>query len=743
MADAASTKPLILREGDGIACVGDFCYTLDGAYQRVRETFRSHHPDGDVALLDRAYKVGRAAHASQRRKSGEPYFFHPLAVAQSMAEWRLDAVSIACALLHDTVEDTLMTIEEIRAQFGEEIAIIVDGLTKMSKLDFTDRTLLNAENVRKLLVAMGRDVRVLLVKLADRMHNMRTLGSMGEEKRRRIARETMELYAPLANRLGMGSVRAELEDLSFSYIEPERYRELKDAIEAKHRKSAHLIQDIQHSLEDALHSQGIKARVLFRAKHLYGIWRKMGIQEKGLEDIHDWLAFRIICPDRATCYTAMGLVHALYKPIPGRFKDYISLPKENGYQSIHTSVLNPSGDSFEVQFRTEEMQEHAEAGIAAHWTYKEGRIANKQEINQATFLRRMVELHQDAKDSRDLVANLKGELSFSRIQVFTPKGDLRSLPEGSTPVDFAYNIHTEVGHRCVGAKVNGRMVPLRYTLHNGDRVEVSTRPDHKPSRDWLSFVKSAGARSKIQAFIREQERIQAIAMGRERLEREAKAVSLHLDHPEVKAGLEERLKELKFPNWEAYFAALGFNRITVRRLIDPLLPETSRTKEDRATVLSPNDTVLVDDNVGVLYMLAQCCKPIRGDEIVGYTTRGRGISIHRVNCPHLSSSSMNPERRVSVAWGAKAGKGVFDTEISITGEDRPGMVAAISEAMQKANINMQRFNAVGGEGGTGLFHIALRVRDRNHIVEIMSTLRKVRGVFTVERVRGSVFGSVR
>ena len=743
MSDGGSTKPLILREGDGTACVGDSCLTLDGAYQRVRDTFRSHHPDGDLGLLDRAYKIAKAAHANQLRKSGEPYFFHPLAVAQSLADWRLDAVSVACGLLHDTVEDTLMTIEEVKALFGEEITIIVDGLTKMSKLDFTDRTLLNAENVRKLLVAMGKDVRVLLVKLADRIHNMRTLGSMGEEKRRRIARETMELYAPLANRLGMGSVRAELEDLAFSYIEPERFKELKEAVEAKHHKSASLIQKIQQSLEDALASQGIKAQVLFRAKHLFGIWSKMGVQDKGLEDIHDWLAFRIICPDRATCYTAMGLVHSLYKPIPGRFKDYISLPKDNGYQSIHTSVLTPSGDSFEVQFRTEEMHAHAEAGIAAHWTYKEGRIANKQEIYQATFLRRMVELHQDAKDSRDLVANLKGELSFARIQVFTPKGDLRSIPEGSTPVDFAYNIHTEVGHHCVGAKVNGRMVSLRHVLHNGDRVEVSTRADHKPSRDWLSFVKSAGARSKIQAFIREEERIHAIAMGKDRLDREAKAVSLHLDHPEVKVALEERLKELKFSNWEAFYVAVGFNRITVRRLIDPLLPETVRNKEDRATVLSPNDTVLVDDNVGVLYILAQCCKPIRGDEIVGYTTRGRGISIHRVNCPHLNSSTMNPERRVSVAWGGKPGKGVFDTELALTGEDRPGMVAAISETMQKANINMQRFTAAGGESGTGVFHIALRVRDRNHMVEIMSTLRKVRGVFTVDRVKGSVFGSVR
>jgi GTP pyrophosphokinase len=741
MTDAESTRPVVLREGEDIACGPDTCPTQEGAYFAVKQAFLFHHPDGDVALLDKAFKVAKAAHENQRRKSGEPYFFHPLAVALSLAEWRLDAVSVACGMLHDTVEDTLMTPEDVRKAFGEEIAEIVDGLTKMSKLDFTDRTLMNAENVRKLLVAMGKDVRVLLVKLADRLHNMRTLESMREEKRRRIARETLELFAPLANRLGMGTVRSELEDLAFATLEPMRYQELKQGVEAKRTKNATLVKQIQRTLESALLAQGIKAEVHGRVKHLYGIWRKMGIQEKDLADIHDWLAYRITCPDRAACYTAMGLVHALYRPIPGRFKDYISLPKDNGYQSIHTTVFMPSGDSFEVQFRTHEMHEHAEAGIASHWTYKEGRIANRQEINQASFLRRMVELHQDARDSRDLVANLKGELSFRRIQVFTPKGDLRSLPEGSTPIDFAYAIHTEVGHHCVGAKVSGRIVPLRHVLENGDRVEILTRTDHKPSRDWLTIVKSASARSRIQAFIREEECNHAIIMGKDRLEREARAHGIHLEDPQVHATLEARLKELKLAGWEAFYTAVGFNRITVHRLIEPLLPETQRKVEDKAPAYG-DDTVLVDDNVGVLYILAQCCKPIWGDEIVGYTTRGRGISIHRSICPHLVSAALNPERRVSVAWG-KQGKSLFDTEIIVCSEDRPGMVAAISDAIQHAGFSMQRFNAASTEGGGGLFHIALRVRDRIHAVELMSAIRKLRGVFTVERVKGSIFGSTR
>ena len=741
MSDGESIREVVLREGEDIASGTETCPTQEGAYQVVRQTFLQHHPDGDVVLLDKAFKVGKIAHETQRRKSGEPYFFHPLAVAQSLAEWRLDAVSVACGMLHDTVEDTLMTQEDVRKAFGEEIAEIVDGLTKMSKLDFTDRTLMNAENVRKLLVAMGKDVRVLLVKLADRLHNMRTLGSMREEKRRRIARETLELFAPLANRLGMGVVRSELEDLAFATLEPSRYQEMQKGVETKRAKNETLMKEIQHTLESALLAQGLKAEVYGRVKHLYGIWRKMGVQEKGLEDIHDWLAYRVICPDRAACYTAMGLVHALYKPIPGRFKDYISLPKENGYQSIHTTVLMPSGDSFEVQFRTHEMHELGEAGIASHWTYKEGRIANRQEINQASFLRRMVELHQDARDSRDLLANLKGELSIRRIQVFTPKGDLRSLPEGSTPIDFAYAIHTEVGHHCVGAKVNGRMVPLRHILENGDRVEILARSDHKPSRDWLAIVKSASARSRIQAFIREEERAHAITMGKERLEREARNHSIHLEDPQVHATLEARLKELRLNSWEAYYAAVGFSRITVHRLLEPLLPDTHRKGEDKAPILG-DDTILVDDNVGVLYVLAQCCKPILGDEIVGYTTRGRGISIHRSVCPHLISAALNPERRVSVAWGQQS-KGVFDTEIVVTTEDRPGIVAAVSDAIQHAGFSMQRFNASTTEGGAGLFHIALRVRDRNHIVELMSAVRKLKGVFTVERVRGSIFGSTR
>ncbi|MFZ1376549.1 MAG: bifunctional (p)ppGpp synthetase/guanosine-3',5'-bis(diphosphate) 3'-pyrophosphohydrolase [Geothrix sp.] len=741
MAVSGKAPEPVLREGAGSACGDEVCLTLEGAFDRVKAAFLQHHPNGDVALLHRAFTVGRDMHATQIRKSGEPYFFHPLAVAQSLADWRLDAVSVACGMLHDVVEDTLMTQVQVKAQFGEEISEIVDGLTKMSKLAFTDRHLLNAENVRKLLVAMGKDVRVLLVKLADRLHNMKTLGVMEEEKRRRISRETLELYAPLANRLGMGLVRLELEDLAFRQLEPEQYGDLLRAVEGRRAKQSATIQEIHGSLQAILRQQGIAAQVNGRIKHLYGIWKKMGAQAKGFDDIHDWLAYRIICPDRASCYTALGLVHGLYKPVPGKFKDYISLPKENGYQSIHTSVLMNSGDIFEVQIRTEEMHLHAEAGIASHWTYKDGRIANRSEINQVSFLRKMVELHQDAQDSRDLVANLRGELTFNRIQVFTPKGDLRSLVENSTPVDFAYAIHTQVGHRCVGAKVNGRIVPLKHTLQNGDRVEILTRPDHKPSRDWLGFVKSAGAKSRIQAFIREEERAHAITLGKERLEREARAMGVRLDEPEAQAKLEARIAELKLANWDAVYAALGFGRITVHKLIEPLVPEPERAKPKENTS-NLMDSVVVGDTTGILYTLAACCKPIWGDEVVGYITRSRGTAIHKADCAQLNTGTLHPERRVNVAWG-KHGTELYDTEITLTTEDRPGMVAAISEGIQRMGINVQRFHGSATEEGAGLFHIALRVRDRAHLVELMSGLRRIRGVYTVERVKGSVFGKVK
>ncbi len=725
-----------------VACGEVECLTLDGAFARVVAAFRRHHPKGDVALLEKAFRVGRDMHASQKRKSGEPYFFHPLAVAESLAEWRLDAVSVACGMLHDTVEDTLMSLGEVRAQFGEETAEIVDGLTKMSKLAFTDKHLLNAENVRKLLVAMGKDVRVLLVKLADRLHNMKTLGVMREDKRRRIARETLELYAPLANRLGMGAVRMELEDLAFRQLEPVSYAQLEGVVRAKQEKLADTVEETRLLLEAVLSQSGIRAQVAGRVKHLFGLYKKMDLQGKAVEDIHDWLAYRIICPDRPSCYTALGLVHSLFKPIPGRFKDYISLPKDNGYQSIHTSVLLDSGDAFEVQIRTKVMHESAENGIASHWTYKDGRIADRTEINQVAFLRRMVELHQDSRDSRDLVANLKGELSFGRIQVFTPKGDLKSLPEGSTPIDFAYAIHTEVGHRCFGAKVNGRMVPLRTPLQNGDRVEVLTRPDHKPGRDWLGIVKSAGAKSKIQAFIREEERRHAIQMGRERFERELRGVGLRADDTLLKPRFDERLAELKHASWDAFFAGVGFGRVSVQKFIDPFLPEPERQRYKGDPGKAESDAIVVDDTEGVLYYLGQCCKPVWGDEVIGYVTRTRGVAIHRESCPQMQAETLHPERRINVSWGA-ASKGSYDTELALATEDRPGMVAAISESVQKLGINMQRFHAAASEEGGGLFHIALRVRNRDHLVELTHALRRVRGVFSVERVRGSVFGKIK
>jgi len=718
------------------------CSTLEGAYQQVVDEFLKHHPDSNVKMLNDAFELARSAHAFQSRKSGEPFFFHPLSVTKSLAEWNLGTISLVCGLLHDVVEDTPITCEEITRQFGSEVGEIVEGLTKISKLEFQDRALLNAENVRKFLVAMGKDVRVLLIKLADRLHNMRTLGAMREEKRRRIAHETMELYAPLANRLGMGNVRMELEDLAFEILEPDNFGILSKAVQNKIQNNSSQAKDIQLTLESLLAANGVKAKVFGRVKSLYGIWSKIGVQKKELDAIYDWLVYRIICPDRVSCYMTLGIVHALYRPIPGGVKDYISLPKDNGYQSIHTSVLMPTGDSFEVQIRTQDMHEQAESGITSRWTYKEGRIANRQELNQTTFLQRMSELHQNAQDSHDLVANLKGELASKQIQVFTPKGELKTLPEGSTPVDFAYSIHTEVGQRCVSAKINGRTVPLRYQLQNGDRVEVMTRDDHRPSRDWLTFVKSANARSRIQSFIREEERRHSIEVGKERLIRDARSLGVNLDAPEYKGIFELRLKELNITDWNAFFAAVGFNRISTFRLLEPVLEEEALKNKRENSETDAQDTILIDENVGIVFTLARCCKPIWGDDIVGYTTRRRGINVHRTICPHLNSIAMPTERRVSVAWGNQS-NAVFDVEVAVATVDQPGLVATISTLLQQAGISIQRFNASASDEATAMIHIAMRVKNRNHLVEIMGKIRQVDGVNSVERVRGSFFDNNR
>jgi GTP pyrophosphokinase len=663
-------------------------------------------------------------------------------VAKTLAEWNLDTVSLACGLMHDIVEDTPIKQEEITERFGNEIGEIVEGLTKLSKIEFHDRAWVNAENIRKLLVAMGKDVRVLFVKLADRLHNMRTLGAMREEKRRRIAHETMELYAPLAIRLGLGQVSVELQDLAFEVLEPESHETLSNAIQAKIRNSGAQAKDIQITLEGLLAANGVKATVSGQVKSLHNIWRRMGVQKKDLDSIYDWLEYRIICPDRATCYMALGIVHALYKPIPGRFKDYISLPKDNDYQSIHTSVLMPSGDSFEVQIRTNEMHNLAESGIASHWTYKEGRIANRQELNQVTFLRRMAELYQESKDSSDLVVNLKEELTSKQIQVFTPKGELKSIPEDSTPIDFAYAIHTEVGHHCSGAKVNGRTVQLRHQLKSGDRVEILTKADRKPTRDWLKFVKSTSARSKIQLFIREEERSQAIKIGRERVQKEARSLGINIEQPESGAVLGQRLEELQMADWDTLYASIGFSRTTARRFLEPLVPlEAKKQKRGDMEADSP-DAILVDKAVGVIFTLANCCKPIWGDDIVGYTTRGKGISVHRTSCPTLNTNPMPTERRISIDWGSQS-RAIFDVEISVATLDQPGIIAAISNVLQQAGISIQHLNASTNDSGAGLINIAMRVRNREHLVEIMGTIRHTEGIKTVQRIKGSVFARAR
>jgi GTP pyrophosphokinase len=718
------------------------CPTIDGAYGLAMDIFSKNHPGADRKLLDAAFALAKGAHAAQFRRSGEPYLFHPLAVVRTLAEWGLDTVSLVCGLLHDTVEDTKVTQDDIAEGFGQEVAGIVEGLTKLSKLEYQDRTWLDEENVRRLLVAMGYDVRVLLVKLADRLHNMRTISAMPEEKRRRIAHETMELYAPLANRLGMGRVWEELEELAFGVLEPASFEDLRGAAQAKKRTNATVAQDIQRTLESLLAANGVNARVSGRVKSLYSIWRGMGVQKNEAGNIYDWLTYRIICPDRSSCYVALGIVHALYKPIPGRIKDYISLPKVNGYQGIHTSALMVSGDGFDVHIQTMDMHEQAEKGIISRWTYRGGNIANRHELNQSAFLRWIMELNQGADDSHDLVANLKGELLSRQIQVFTPTGELRSLPEGSTPIDFAYSIHTKVGHQCVGAKVNGRMVQLRHQLKSGDRVEIITRPDHVPGKDWLTIAKSASAKSSIQTFIRQEERRRAILVGRDRLAKEARSYEIDLDRHENRAVLGLRLTELKMADWDAFYAAVGFDRATPRQLLEPILSDDALKQCGAPPPGEGQGTILVDGIVGIVFTLAKCCKPVFGDEIVGYSMKGRRVVIHRANCPRINSDPMPAEKRVGIVWGGRT-RSDFDSEIEVRAMDGTGLLAAISSAFQKSGVAIQRVEASSLEDGSALLDVAMRVRDREHLTEVMGRIRQIASVHVVERVRGTAFGRKR
>ncbi len=711
----------------------------------IIEKARAYLPlsEEDVETLKRAYVYSAKVHSGQKRISGEPYLSHPLEVTGILAEMRLGVPTLVTGLLHDTVEDTLATIEEIETLFGPEVAFLVEGVTKISKLPMSSKLAEQAENFRKLILATAKDIRVVLVKLADRLHNMRTLGHLSEERRLRIARETMEIYAPLAHRLGIYWMATELEDLAFRYMEPGEYERLYKLVASKKKEWNKYVREATKILDDKLREYGIEAEITGRFKHLYGIYRKIRSYNIDVEQLHDIIAFRIITTDRKTCYEALGAVHATWKPVPGRFKDYIALPKGNGYQSLHTCVIGPFGELMEIQIRSRKMHEVAEYGIAAHWKYKEGgeEAADDDNVHFYANLRRLLEW-KDIKDPREYLEAIKGELlPHSMVYVFTPKGDLKELPFGATPIDFAYYIHTDVGNHCARATVNGRIVPLDYKLRSGDIVEITTSNDQHPRRDWLKMAVTSRAKTRIRAWLRAQERRESRGVGRSIVERRFKQHGLDFNAMLARGELDEPLARLGFKSADDFFTAVGFGRVAANDLVSAVLPAERRLpadKEERIEriirTMTPGDTGIKVQGYGnVLIRVARCCSPLPGEPIRGFITRGRGITVHRENCPQLLG--VDPERRIELEWDERSNVRHI-ARIEVTCADEPGMLSNISNSIAASDVNISKaeIHSTHDDKALGTFDVA--VRSIEQLKGVMESIRKVKGVISVARVPG-------
>jgi GTP pyrophosphokinase len=662
----------------------------------------------------------------------------------------MDVHTVAAGLLHDVVEDTHATLEEVRTHFGPEIAAMVDGVTKLSRIPFSTREEAQAENIRKMVLAMSKDIRVILVKLADRLHNMRTLDPLSEERRRHIAQETLDIYAPLAHRLGIYWMKSELEDLCLRHLDAEAYRDLAARIAKRRQEREGDIGDVIRLLERKLHEVEIKAQITGRPKHFYSIYKKMRDQKKELEEIYDLTAIRVITGSLKDCYGALGVIHTLWKPISHRFKDFIAVPKSNGYQSLHTTVIGPKGDPIEIQIRTWEMHRVAEEGIASHWRYKEGRTGLDQTDQNFVWLRQLMEWQRELKDSKEFLDTLRVDLFPDEVYVFTPRGDVRPFPKGATPIDFAFSVHTDVGLHCVGAKVNGRLVPLRTELQNGDIVEIVTAPTHTPSRDWLKLVKTPRARSKIRQWIRNEERARSVAFGRDLLEKEIRRLGkspAQLLKPEAVA---QALQRYGLANEDELFAAVGYGKVSPRQAVGRLLSpeefqaltdaeEAREKKAERkpARPKPPEDGVSIRGVDDVLVRFSKCCNPVPGDEIVGFITRGRGISVHTLDCPNAVSLMADPERRIAVHWDGQR-REAHQVKIRVeVGKDRPGILAEITAAISGLNTNIAHAEIVVTEQRTGLNTFVLEVTDLRQLQSVMQAIQKVDGVVGVERVKAA------
>ncbi len=716
-------------------------------YAELEEKIREYRPKDDLAPLAKAYRFARKYHENQIRNSGEPYMAHPVMVAHILADMRMDLVAMQTGLLHDVVEDTSVTAEQVRKEFGNDVAHCVDGVTKLSKLDFSSAEERQAESVRKMLLAMVEDIRVIMVKLADRLHNMRTLGYLSPERRERIARETIEIYAPIAHRLGMGKVRGELEDLAFQHLEPDAYKEIIGAIETKRHSNEEFLEEIRQTVEAELRREGIPARIDGRVKRPYSVFQKLRRQKITVDQVYDLMALRIITDSVKNCYAALGVIHNKWRPIPGRIKDFIAIPRPNLYQSLHTSVVGPHGQTFEVQIRTEEMHRVAEEGIAAHWKYKEGRKGPASDDQRIAWLRHLIEWQRDVQDPTEFMSTLKVDLYPDEVYAFTPRGKVIVLPRDATPIDFAYAIHSDVGAACSGAKVNGRIVPLRSSLHNGDVVEIMTQPGHEPSKDWLAFVKTARARNKIKHIINASERLKAIDIGEKCLEKEARRFGVQLGKI-GKSEMEKVASEYGYGKMEDLHAALGYGRFSPRQVLAKVAPEI--VTEDATPAPTPEtpeqarggdqrrsdaDNVIkvrgIDD---LMVYRAKCCNPIRGEAIVGYVTRGKGVAVHSKACPNVQNLLYDSERKIEVEW-ARAAEESFPVRLTVHTDDRPGLLNQLTSVLVDEDANIRSLEAKTHLDQDGaIVEMTIDVRDKKQLEKVVGAMRRISGIRDVERL---------
>ena len=755
----------VIPKADNIKTMKEF-ESPEYLYKELIASVRKYHPSDDISMIEKAYHVADEAHKGQVRKSGEAYIIHPLCVAIILAELELDKETIVAGLLHDVVEDTVMTVEEITEEFGAEVALLVDGVTKLGQLAYdADKVEVQAENLRKMFLAMAKDIRVILIKLADRLHNMRTLKYMTPEKQKEKARETMDIYAPIAQRLGISKIKIELDDLSLKYLEPEAYYDLVEKVALRKSVRDDYVQQLVGEVKKSIEAAGIKADIEGRAKHFFSIYKKMKNQGKTIDQIYDLFAIRIIVESVKDCYAALGVIHEMYKPIPGRFKDYIAMPKPNMYQSLHTTLIGPTGQPFEIQIRTYEMHRTAEYGIAAHWKYKEasdGKNVQNQEEEKLSWLRQILEWQRDMSDNREFMSLLKSDLDLfsDTVFCFTPTGDVKNLPNGSTPVDFAYSIHSAVGNKMIGAKVNGKLVPIDYVIQNGDRIEILTSQNSKgPSRDWLNIVKSTQAKNKINQWFRSELKEENIVKGKELIAQYCKTKNINLsdiNKPEYQSKI---LHKYGFHDWNACLATLGHGGLKEGQIVNRMLEEyhkdhpiqmtdadvleaVAENKEKAAAtpVVRSKSGIIVKGLYDVAVHFSKCCSPVPGDEIVGFVTRGRGVSIHRTDCINIINlSDMERARLIDAEWQQDTegeGKGLYIAEIKIFCHDRKGLLVDITKIFTEREISISGINSKTSKQGIATISVSFSAKGKEELERLVEKVRQIESVIDIERTTG-------